>query len=135
MVFVAELKEEAPAVPVLDAAAAAEARARESATLEALASTTSVLQAKKVPRVDPQASAAHSRHLPGQKLRLGGDALGAGPTYLLYLAYRSRGELRRIDLGPGCAGATWSDFAAPELTRKPLPRTSWARSFDLEVTR
>jgi len=48
MVFVAELKEEAPAVPVLDEAAAAEARARESAALEALASTTSVLQAKKV---------------------------------------------------------------------------------------
>ena len=48
MVFVAELKEEAPAVPVLDEAAAREARARESAALEALASTTSVLQAKKV---------------------------------------------------------------------------------------
>ena len=49
------------------------------------------------PRIDPQASAAHPRHFPGQKLRLGGDALGADPTYLLYLAYRSRGELRRID--------------------------------------
>ena len=51
------------------------------------------------PRIDPQASAAHSWHFPGQKLRLGGDALGADPTYLLYLAYRSRGELRRIDFG------------------------------------
>ena len=58
--------------------------------------------------------------LPGQKLRLGGDALGADPTYLLYLAYRSRGELQRIDLGPDCAGATLSDFAASELARKPL---------------
>ena len=74
-----------------------------------------------------------SRH----KLRLGGDALGSDPTYLLYLAYMSRGELRRIDLGPGCAGATWSYFAAPESTRKPLLHTrgiSRARSFDLEVT-
>eukprot|EP01045_Picozoa_sp_COSAG04_P062844 COSAG04_NODE_33044_length_182_cov_43.855422_1_plen_47_part_10 len=35
--------------------------------------------------IDPQASAAHPRHFPGQKLRLGGDALGADPTYLLYL--------------------------------------------------
>ena len=33
----------------------------------------------------------HTRGIafPGQKLRLGGDALGADPTYLLYLAYRS----------------------------------------------
>ena len=87
--------------------------------------------------IDPQASAAHPRHFAGQKLRLGGDALGADPTYLLYLAYRSRGELRRIDLGPGCAGATWSYFAAPESARKPLLHTrgiSRARSFDLEVT-
>jgi len=77
------------------------------------------------------------RHFPGQKLRLGGDALGADPTYLLYLTYRPRGELRRIDLGPDCAGATLSDFAAPESTRKPLLHTrgiSLARSFDLEVT-
>ena len=42
------------------------------------------------PRIDPQASAAHSRHFPGQKLRLGGDALGADPTYLLYLPSRPR---------------------------------------------
>ena len=35
------------------------------------------------------ASAAHSRHFAGQKLRLGGDALGADPTYLLYLPFRS----------------------------------------------
>jgi len=76
-------------------------------------------------------------HFPGQKLRLGGDALGADPTYLLYLAYRSRGELRRIDFEPDCAGATLSDFAASESTRKPPPHTrgiSRARSFDLEVT-
>jgi len=77
------------------------------------------------------------RHPPGQKLRLGGDALGAEPTYLLYLAYGSRGELRRIDFEPDCAGATLSDFAASESTRKPLLHTrgiSRARSFDLEVT-
>ena len=49
--------------------------------------------------IDPQASAAHPRHFPGQKLRLGGDALGADPTYLLYLPSRSRGGLRRIDFG------------------------------------
>ena len=29
----------------------------------------------------------------GQKLRLGGGALGADPTYLLYLAYRSHGGI------------------------------------------
>ena len=63
--------------------------------------------------IGPQASAARPRHFPGQKLRLGGDALGADPTYLLYLPYRSRGELRRIDFEPDCAGATLSDFAAP----------------------
>ena len=51
---------------------------------------------------------------------LGGDALGADPTYLLYLPSRSRGELRRIDFDPDCAGATLSDFAASESTRKPL---------------
>jgi len=85
----------------------------------------------------PQASAAHSRHFPGQKLRLGGDGLGAEPTYLLYLPYRSRGELRRTDLDPGCAAATWSIFTASESTRKPLLHIrgiSRARSFDLEVT-
>ena len=72
------------------------------------------------------------------ELRLGGDALGADPTYLLYLACRSRGELRRIDFEPDCAGATLSDFAASELTRKPLLHArgiSRAKSFDLEVTR
>ena len=49
----------------------------------------------------------------------------------------SRGELRRVDFGPGCAGATWSNFAAPESTHKPLLHTrgiSRARSFDLEAT-
>eukprot|EP01045_Picozoa_sp_COSAG04_P062575 COSAG04_NODE_32757_length_197_cov_25.714286_1_plen_65_part_11 len=56
--------------------------------------------------IDPQASAAHPRHFPGQKLRLGGDALGAEPTYLLYLPSRSRGELRRIELEPDGARAT-----------------------------
>ena len=54
-------------------------------------------------------------HVPGQKLRLGGDALGAGPTYLLYLAYRSRGELRRIDLAPDCAGATFGHTIARQI--------------------
>ena len=71
------------------------------------------------------------------ELRLGGDALGADPTYLLYLPSRPRGELRRIDFDPDCAGATLSDFAASESTRKPLLHTrgiSRARSFDLEVT-
>jgi len=63
--------------------------------------------------------------------------MGADPTYLLYLAYGSRKELRRNDLEPGCAGATLSDFAASELPRKPPLHTrgiSRARSFDLEVT-
>ena len=46
------------------------------------------------------------RHFPGQKLRLGGDALGADPTYLLYLPSRSRGELRRIDFGAWPRAAT-----------------------------
>ena len=89
------------------------------------------------PGIDPQASAAHPRHSPGQKLRLGGDALGADPTYLLYLPSRPRGELRRIDFDPDCAGATLSDFAASESTHKPLLHTrgiSRARSFDLEAT-
>ena len=49
--------------------------------------------------IDPQASSVQVWHFPGQKLRLGGDALGAGPTYLLYLPSRSRGGLRRIDFG------------------------------------
>ena len=88
-------------------------------------------------RVDPHASTAHSWHFLGQKLRLGGDTLGADPTHLLYFIYRYRGELRRIDLDPDCAGATLSDFAASESTRMPLLHTrgiSRARSFDLEVT-
>ena len=37
-------------------------------------------------------SAAEHSH-PGQKLRLGGDALGADPTYLLYLPSRSYGGI------------------------------------------
>jgi len=66
----------------------------------------------------------HTRGIsPGQKLRLGGDALGADPTYLLYLQSRPRGGLRRIDFEPDCAGATLSDFAASELTRKSLLHT------------
>ena len=43
---------------------------------------------------------------PGQKLRLGGVALGADPTYLLYLPSRSRGGLRRIDFGAWPRAAT-----------------------------
>ena len=45
---------------------------------------------------------------PGQKLRLGGDALGADPTYLLYLPSRSRGGLQRIDFGAWPRAATSS---------------------------
>ena len=87
--------------------------------------------------IDPQASAAHSWHFPGQKLRLGGDALGADPTYLLYLPSRSRGELRRIDFAAWPRTATFRLKFSPEPTRKPLLHTrgiSRARSFDLEVT-
>merc|ERR1712091_777755 len=87
--------------------------------------------------IDPQASSVQVWHFLGQKLRLGGDALGADPTYLLYLPYRSRGELRRTDFEPDGAGATLSNFAAPESAHKPLLHTrgiSRARSFDLEVT-
>ena len=86
----------------------------------------------------PSAPPTHPpRRFPGPKLRLGGVALGADPTYLLYLTYMSRGELRRTDLGPDCAGATLSNFVAPESTRKPpvcRSGISRARSFDLEVT-
>ena len=32
-------------------------------------------------------------HFPGQKLRLGGGAMGADPTYLFYLPFRSRGGI------------------------------------------
>ena len=35
----------------------------------------------------------HIRHFRGQKLRLGGDALGADPTYLLYLPSRPYGGI------------------------------------------
>ena len=41
------------------------------------------------PQFDLRTRAAHSRHFLGQKLRLGGDALGADPTCLLYLPSRS----------------------------------------------
>ena len=85
--------------------------------------------AQQTPESGNRRCSVQSQHFLGQKLRLGGDALGADPTYLLYLPSRPQGELRRIDLGPGCAGATWSDFAAQESTRKPLLHTrgiSWA---------
>ena len=62
--------------------------------------------------IAPQASAAHPRHFSGQKLRLGGESLGAEPTYLLYLPSRSREELRRLDFEPDCSGAALSNFAA-----------------------
>ena len=42
---------------------------------------------------DPQASSVQVWPFPGQKLRLGGDALGADPTYLLYLPFRSHGGI------------------------------------------
>ena len=76
-------------------------------------------------------------HFPGQKLRLGGDALAADPTYLLYLAYRSRGELRRIDFAAWPRTATCRLKLSPESARKPpvcRSGISRAASFDLEVT-
>ena len=85
----------------------------------------------------PLASSVQIWHFPGQKLRLGGDALGADPTYLLYLPSRSRGGLRRIDFGPWPRTAVSPPQSSPESTRKPLLHTrgiSRARSFDLEVT-
>ena len=47
------------------------------------------------PKAPPKdlASAALPRHFSGQKLRLGGDALGADPTYLLYLPFRPHGGI------------------------------------------
>ena len=54
----------------------------------------------------------------GQKLRLGGDALGAGPTYLLYLPSRSRGGLRRIDFGAWPRAAVSPRQIPPESTCK-----------------
>ena len=47
----------------------------------------------RLPRLDLRAYTAQSWHLQGQKLRLGGDGLGAEPTYLLYLPSRSRGGI------------------------------------------
>eukprot|EP01045_Picozoa_sp_COSAG04_P005547 COSAG04_NODE_259_length_18733_cov_5.191371_8_plen_272_part_00 len=66
-------------------------------------------------RIDLRASAAHSRHFPGQKLRLGGDALGADPTYLLYLPSRSRGGLRRIDFAAWPRTATLPPQTSPRI--------------------
>ena len=43
--------------------------------------------------IDPQASSVQVWHFPGLKLRLGGDALGADPTYLLYLPFRPHGGI------------------------------------------
>ena len=73
--------------------------------------------------IDPQASAAHSWHFSGQKLRLGGDALGADPTYLLYLPSRPRGGLRRIDFGAWPRAAVSPRQIPPESTCKPLLHT------------
>ena len=76
-------------------------------------------------------------HLRGQKLRLGGDALSADPTYLLYLPSRSLGGLRRIDFAAWPRAAVSPRQVAPESTRKPLMHTrsiSKARSVGLEVT-
>ena len=78
-------------------------------------------------QIGSRASAAHSQHFPGQKLRLGGHGLGADPTYLLYLPSRSRGGLRRIDLGPDCASATLSNFSASID-----PQASAAQSWHLQ---
>ena len=44
-------------------------------------------------KIGPQASSVQVWHFPGQKLRLGGDAMGADPTYLLYLPSRSHGGI------------------------------------------
>ena len=41
----------------------------------------------------PEAREWQVWHFPGHKLRLGGDALGADPTYLLYLPFRSHGAI------------------------------------------
>jgi len=70
-------------------------------------------------------------------LRLGGDSLGADPTYLLYLPSRSRGGLRRIDFGAWPRTAVSPRQFPPGSTCKPLLHTrgiSRAKSFDLEVT-
>ena len=56
-------------------------------------------------------------HFPGQKLRLGGDALGADPTYLLYLPSRSQGELRRIDFGAWPHTATFRLKLSPKSAK------------------
>ena len=77
-----------------------------------------------------QASTAHPRHFPGQKLRLGGDALGADPTYLLYLAYRSRGELRRTDFAAWPRPRTLPPSLAPKSHNEDR---SWQRRTDGEL--
>ena len=66
-------------------------------------------------------------HFRSQKLGLGGDAPGADPTYLLYLSFRSRGELRRIDFGAWPHTATLRLKLSPESSRE-------ARSVGLAVT-
>eukprot|EP01045_Picozoa_sp_COSAG04_P036906 COSAG04_NODE_9188_length_889_cov_13.013924_1_plen_262_part_10 len=56
-------------------------------------------------------------HFPGQKLRLGGDALGADPTYLLYLPFGSRGVLRRLDFAAWPRTATFRLKLSPESAK------------------
>ena len=48
---------------------------------------------------------AQNRAIEGQKLRLGGDALRAEPTYLLYLHSRCRRRLGSLDFDPASAQA------------------------------
>ena len=72
----------------------------------------------------------------GQKLGLGGDALRADPTYLLYIYSRCSRHLVSVDFDPSFADATSSDRAYPEstsLAQRGLVswRTRW--SCDLEV--
>ena len=96
------------------------------------------LQQFRRPQFDSRASSAQLQHLQAQTLRLGGDALGADPTYLLYLPSRPRGALRRIDFGAWPRTAVSPRQIPPGSTCKPLLHTrgiSRAKSFDLEVTR
>ena len=53
----------------------------------------------------PCPCAVQNRAIEGQKLRLGGDALRAEPTYLLYLQSRCRRRLGSLDFDPASAQA------------------------------
>ena len=71
------------------------------------------------------ASLVHNRNISRvQKLRLGGDALGADPAYLLYLPSRPRGGLRRIDFGAWPRATTLPPTIFPRIG----PQASAART-------